>query len=135
MKAFGAHTRSGPLRHAASFYMHRMIGSLGPAIGQYLPSIITLFLTDAGTNDLCDSVIIINQIMSTFKDNVFAVVDQLLMPLIEHIFKHIQVSFPAQDVTRHVVLVLGKVLFSASELPLTLALALSPAQPLPLARY
>jgi len=75
------------LRTKSMFFMHRMMQCLGINIFEYLPTIINLFMVDCGIQDLIQFVVLINQLLSTFKEKVGEVIDKLLLPFITKIFQ------------------------------------------------
>jgi len=76
------------LRSKVVFFLHRMVICLGPQIFRYLNYVIQILLINCGVSDLIGFILLINQIVSTFKDKVKTVIDQLLIPLIQRIIQH-----------------------------------------------
>jgi len=74
------------VRGKVMFYMHRMIDCIGNEVLQFLPPIITQMMTNCGLKDLTEFVRLVNQLMSKFKEQMFPIIDSILLKLIERLF-------------------------------------------------
>eukprot|EP01124_Arcella_intermedia_P009126 TRINITY_DN1589_c0_g1_i1.p1 TRINITY_DN1589_c0_g1~~TRINITY_DN1589_c0_g1_i1.p1 ORF type:complete len:1014 (-),score=154.42 TRINITY_DN1589_c0_g1_i1:127-2721(-) len=74
------------LRDKSILFMHRMMQCLGSPILTYLPLIISVFIVNCEIAEMMQFLILINQLLSTFKEKVSEILDALFLPLVNKIF-------------------------------------------------
>ncbi len=86
------------LRETTFFFLHRMIDVLGPAILPALPSTLALLLTNSlRTKDVLEFIVLVNQIVSRFKEGVFALINEMLMPFLRRMFELLNPATPPSE--------------------------------------
>eukprot|EP01126_Amoeba_proteus_P054254 TRINITY_DN6667_c0_g1_i5.p1 TRINITY_DN6667_c0_g1~~TRINITY_DN6667_c0_g1_i5.p1 ORF type:complete len:980 (-),score=177.52 TRINITY_DN6667_c0_g1_i5:39-2918(-) len=75
---------SSLIRQKTIFFLHRMVEVLGIDILEHIPSIVTIYVSHSTVNDWETFILLINQIMSTFKEQATETIHQLFLPIVHH---------------------------------------------------
>lgn len=86
------------IRSKAIFFLHRMVEVLGIGVLQTFVQSIEILMNGSDLTSVNEVIALVNQVISTFKENSFDIINQLFLPMVTFIF---QIISQNENVTKN----------------------------------
>ena len=97
VKIFDLHHFRSELAFVCRQYIHRMITCLGRDILPFVPHSVERLLQQESAKDLSDVIPLINQLMTTFKDEITPYINEVFMAIVQTIFNKLNEEVAGND--------------------------------------
>ena len=89
LKCLDVWPRNSSVRSRVTAFLHRMIELLGPSVTQYLAPVVDRLRRDAGAAELRETLVLFNQLLSTYKTMLAPFVVDILPSLTSQVFSSV----------------------------------------------